>query len=123
MRNKTRITSLRVETELDASRAAVSDGDLELARSKASKAIDILPMSGAPRVQLALVDELDGSYATALAAVDEAIERDPEKSSNYLLKARILLRLGRERAAGAAFERSRKLNPNDPIFQSSPTIE
>ncbi len=114
------ITSLRVETELDASRVAVSDGDLELARSKASEAIDILPMAGAPRIQLALVEELDGNHRAALVAVDRGIERDPEKSANYLLKARILLRLGREQAAGRAFRQARTLNPNDPIFQEAP---
>lgn len=111
------ITSLRVETELEASREAVSAGDLPEARKKARDAVEILPMSSAPRIQLALVEELDGNQTAALASIDEAIERDPEKSSNYLLKARILLRLGRKEAAEASFEKARSLNPKDPLFQ------
>ena len=114
------ITSLRVETELDASRAAVSDGDLERAATRANEAIDILPMAGAPRIQLALVEELMGDHRAALAAVDQGIERDPKKSANYLLKARILLKLGRKRAAGETFEKARALNPRDPIFRGKP---
>ena len=114
------ITGLRVETELESSRQAVSDGDLLLAEEQAADAVEILPMAAAPRVQLALVEELRGDWKAALATINEAIERDPEKSSNYLLRARILLRLGREGQADTAFERARKLNPNDPIFQVPP---
>ena len=114
------ITNLRVETELQSSREAVSDGNLPLASEKAKDAVDILPMSPAPRIQLALVEELRGNQTAALAAIDEAIERDPEKSSNYLVKARILLRLGREAKAEAAFEKARSLNPKDPLFQAAP---
>ena len=114
------VTSLRVETALEASQQAVADDNLQQAGKEAEEAVDILPMSSAPRIQLALVEELAGNQAAALAAIDDAIERDPEKASNYLVKARILLRLEKKEAAEETFEKARTLNPNDPIFQAPP---
>lgn len=108
--------SFGVATNLNASRSAVSAGDLDRAAQEAKDAIDLLPKAAEPRVQLALVEELQGDYRSALASVNDAIERGPRTSSSHLLRARILLRLQRDRQAKTAYERARELDPLGAIF-------
>jgi hypothetical protein len=109
-------TGFGVATKINASREAVSDGNLVEATHEAREAIDTLPLSSEPRIQLALIQELQGEYAIALITLTEAIERAPDSSSSYLLKARLLLKLGRNRASERAFEKARSLDPTGPIF-------
>ena len=67
-------------------------------------------------MQLALVEELQGEYPAALASVNEAIDRAPRTSSSHLLRARILIKLGRDRQAQVAYERARELDPLGAFF-------
>lgn len=103
-------------TNLEASREAVADDDLVLALREANDAIEVLPSASEPRIQRALVFELGGRYGDALRSVNEGIERAPDLSSSHLLKARILLRLGRDDAAQMAYERAEELDPSGLIF-------
>ena len=109
-------TAFGVATKMNASRQAVSNGDLVTAERVARDAIGRLEFSSEPRVQLALVQELRGDYRLALSTLDGAIERAPESSSSFLLRARILLRMDRDRAALRAYEKARSLDPSGPIF-------
>jgi hypothetical protein len=109
-------TGFSVATNLAGSRDAVSSRDFDTAATKARAAIDALPLASEPRVQLALIEELQGTNRKALATLNDAIERAPDSSSSYLLKARILLRLSREKQARVAFNKAQQLDPNGLFF-------
>ena len=103
-------------TNLNSSREAVSDGDYTLAAEEARDAIDILPNAAEPRAQLALIQELQGRYRLALRTTQGAIERNPQSSAYFLLKARILFEMGREVESRIAYEGAKTLDPKAQIF-------
>lgn len=112
-------TSYTSATNLDSSRDAVDRGDLPAAAIGAKKAIDATPWAAEPRIQLALIQELAGQYEEALATVNAAIERSPDTGVNYVLRARIQLRLNQVRAAKRSFELARDLDPKNTIAQQA----
>jgi O-antigen ligase len=98
------------------SQDAAAAGNLSLALSDARKAINLEPGAASPRLQAAQVLEaqrdLPGAVANArLATVDE-----PSNWTTWLVLARIDAEAGHDRAATAAFERARSLNPHSPLF-------
>lgn len=103
-------------TNLNSSRDAVSDGDYTLAAEEARDAIEILPNAAEPRVQLALVQEIQGRYRLALRTLEGAINRNSKSSAYYLLKARLLLEMDRRKQSLAAYEVAKSLDPKAQIF-------
>ncbi|HEU4463323.1 MAG TPA: O-antigen ligase family protein, partial [Solirubrobacterales bacterium] len=82
------IGPLLVDREIDASNAAAADGQIELAIDHADTARSIEPWAATPYVQLGLLAESQGDYATAAARLSQAIDREEDNSHQYYLRAR-----------------------------------
>lgn len=107
--------------KLDDSRAAVRRGDLADAVEDARAARAIVPWSGAPRLQLALIHERRGDLAAARRAAREASDRDSEDWRVWLVVTRLAVKAGDVEAARAALRRARRLNPRSPLLgQAAP---
>ena len=107
---------LLAEVKLDDSRAAVDRGDLSTAAQDASDASTLQPWAAEPRLELALAAETAQDLPAARREVAEAIDRAPEDWSLWYVAGRIEQRADKERAAAAAFEQAKSLNPRAPIF-------
>ena len=102
---------LLVEREIDASKAAAADGNLASAVEHANTARTIEPWAALPYVQLGLLAQLQGDYATALSRIDEAIEREDRNWVLYYLRSKIERDAGNLTRARADLEQARRLNP------------
>jgi tetratricopeptide (TPR) repeat protein len=104
---------LLVDREIDSSNAAAARGDLAAAVDHADTARSIEPWAASPYVQLGLLAESQGDYATAAARLSEAIDREEGNWQLYYLRARIEQRGGEEAAARADLAEARRLNPEE----------
>jgi Flp pilus assembly protein TadD len=111
---------LLAKRSLDSSQAAVRDDDLASAADDARRAIALEPWASEPRLQLALVQEQAGDLAAAADSVGAAIDRNPDHWSLWLVRARVLTRLGRIAPAEDALARARGLDPRAPLFTAFP---
>lgn len=102
---------LLVNHELSASRAAANEGDFAKAVAKADSGRSIEPWAASPYLELGLIAEAQGDYATARARLTEAIDREDRNWILYYLRARVELAAGDEAAARADIEAARRLNP------------
>src|SRR5262249_32871088 len=105
------IGPLLVDREIDASQAAAAGGDLGAAVRKADTARSIEPWAASPYVQLGLLAELEGDYATASEQLGRAIEREDGNWLLYYLRAGIEHEGGDQQAAAADLRRAQELNP------------
>ncbi len=101
---------------VDRSQRQVRDGDLAAAAGSAREAESIEPWAAAPRLQLALVEELRGDLAAARRAAAAAADRSPDDWRIWLVTARLRTRAGDVDGARRALERVRTLNPRSPLF-------
>jgi tetratricopeptide (TPR) repeat protein len=108
------------DANLRASRTAVREGDYETAAERARQAQAIEPWAAAPRLQLALVEELRGSRA-ALRAVDEALERAPEDWRVWVVATRLRTKAGDIPGAILALRRVQALTRSLPVLR--PVVE
>jgi tetratricopeptide (TPR) repeat protein len=108
---------LLVDREIDASNAAAADGDLAGAVERADNARSIEPWAASPYVQLGLLAELQGDYATASERLGQAIEREEDNWQLYYLRARTESKAGDEAAAQADLEAAQRLNPEEKCLQ------
>jgi O-antigen ligase len=108
---------LLVSREIDASHAAAADGNLESAIEHADTARSIEPWAASPYVQLGLIAESQGEYATAAERLTQAISREDRNWQLYYLRSRVEREAGNTAAAGADLERARQLNPRAPEVQ------
>jgi hypothetical protein len=108
---------LLVDREIDASNAAAADGNLPAAIDHADNARSIEPWAASPYVQLGLLAESQGDYATAAARLGEAIEREEDDWQLYYLRARIEHRGGDAAAARADFAEAKRLNPREECLR------
>jgi tetratricopeptide (TPR) repeat protein len=104
------------EAKLGDSREAANAGDLESAAKDARDAIKLEPWAAGPRLQLALVDELEGDLRAAKRDLTGAIERAPDSWQLWFVRTRIDVKSGDVREARHALERARRLNPRAPFF-------
>ncbi len=121
----------RLETPDDEARTrarfAVLAGNAALASGDAAGAFDLLTLAesgadganAAPLAALAATDKaralvMLGRTDEALAALDTATVRAPERAEGWLLKATLLRRLDRLNDAQAAIEQAAQLTPGDP---------
>jgi hypothetical protein len=111
------IGPLLVDREIDASQAAAAEGNLGVAVEKADTARSIEPWAASPYVQLGLLAEVEGDYATAAAKIGKAIDREEGSWLLYYLRARIQHEAGDEAAARADRRRALELNPLEPCLQ------
>jgi O-antigen ligase len=105
------IGPLLVDREIDASRAAATDGNLVSAREHADTARSIEPWAASPYLQLGLVAEAENDYATAVGRFSQAINREEDNWILYYLRARAEHEAGEEAAALADRAQARRLNP------------
>jgi tetratricopeptide (TPR) repeat protein len=104
------------DRNLERSRAAAADGDLQGAADDARAAIALEPWASEPRLQLALVQESAADFPEANETIREAIERSPDDWHLWLVRARIATLDSNLDEANEAFDRARSLNPRGPVF-------
>ena len=104
------------QTRIRDSQQAVARADSETALTDALAARAIQPWAWSPRLQLALVQEQQGSLAPAGTSIREAIDRDPTNWRLWLVAARIETKAGDPQAARRSLARANKLNPTSTIF-------
>jgi hypothetical protein len=104
------------EVKLGDSREASSNRDLASAAQDARDASTLQPWAAEPRLQLALVEELEGDLQAANRDLGEAIQRAPDDWQLWFVRARLEVKSGDVSAALRALDRARELNPRAPFF-------
>ena len=104
------------EVKLGDSRAAASDRELSSAAQDARDASTLQPWAAEPRLQLALVEELDGDLRAANRELGEAIERAPDDWQLWFVRARLKVKAGDVAGARRALRHARELNPRAPFL-------
>jgi hypothetical protein len=99
------------ELELSRSRDAATSGHVESAIDRARDARSIEPWSGAPYLQLALLEERRRNLDQALADVRAASARDSEDWRLSLIEARVRQRMGDIHGRNRALRRARRQSP------------
>jgi hypothetical protein len=105
------IGPLLVEREIHSSQAAAAENNLGVAVERADTARSIEPWAASPYVQLGLLAELEGDYATGAEQMGKAIDREEGNWLLYYLRGRIEHRGGDLDAAAADLRRAQDLNP------------
>jgi hypothetical protein len=104
------------EQRLADSQTAARAGDFVAAAKAAGDAGALEPWAAAPKLQLALVQELGGDIPDARHSIHDAIESAPEDWRLWLVSARLDVIAGDVPAGRRALARARRLNPRAPIF-------
>jgi O-antigen ligase len=115
------IGPLLVEREIDSSQAAAAAGNFASAVDHANTARSIEPFAASPYVQLGLLAEAQGDYATAKERLTQAIDREGRNWQLYYLRSRVETEAGEEAAAKADLEEARHLNPLEKCLQGKPS--
>jgi O-antigen ligase len=115
------IGPLLVDREIDASQSAAADGDLISAVSHAKTARSIEPFAASPYVQLGLLAESQGDYATAAERLTQAIDREDRNWQLYYLRSRVEEEAGDRAAARADLDHARRLNPLEKCLRGRPS--
>jgi hypothetical protein len=97
--------------ELDRSREAASANQINAGIDRARAAKTAQPWSAEPYTQLALLEEQRGDIPSALAALQQAEERDSEDWRLPLIEARLQLKRGDQAASSSAIKRAQGLSP------------
>jgi hypothetical protein len=108
---------LAAGTHLHNSQTAFNARDAARARSEALAAKAIEPWAASPYLQLGLVSEAQGNYASASHWLDEAIRRSRRDWTLWLTAARIETRRGNAGAAKRDLDEARRLNPTSAVFR------
>jgi hypothetical protein len=111
------IGPLLVEREIDASNSALADNQVEAARDHADTARSIEPWAATPYVQLGLVAESQGDFATAAERYSQAIDREESNWQLYYVRARVEDQAGEAAAARADLAEARRLNPEEKCLR------
>ncbi|MGN6558240.1 MAG: hypothetical protein ACTHLH_09550, partial [Solirubrobacterales bacterium] len=108
---------LLVDREIDASNAAAAEGNLAKAIDKADTARSIEPWAASPYLQLGLLAESEGDYATAIQRLGQAIDREEGNWQLYYLRGRVKHEAGDEAGANADLREAERLNPEEKCIQ------
>ncbi|HEX5593519.1 MAG TPA: O-antigen ligase family protein [Solirubrobacterales bacterium] len=111
------IGPLLVDREIDTSNAAAADGNVASAVDHAETARSIEPWAASPYLQLGLLAESQGDYATARQRLTEAIDREEDNWQLYYLRARVEHEAGDEAAAKGSLEAAQRLNPEEKCLE------
>jgi hypothetical protein len=93
------------------------EGDLSGALADARSAQNVEPGAASPRLQEALVLELEGEYKAAEEAARGACDHETTNWRNWLVLSRVAAEAGHPRASVAAYEEARSLNPHSELFR------
>jgi O-antigen ligase len=99
------------------SQAEVRAQDLAAALGEARTAEDIEPYAASPSLQQALVLELQGDLDGALAAAQEATDREPTNWRTWLVLSQLEAQADNPTGAIEAYREARSLNPRSELFQ------
>jgi tetratricopeptide (TPR) repeat protein len=108
---------LAAGSHIDNSQTAFKARDMATARSEASAAKAIEPWAASPYLQLGLVSEAEGNFASAAQWLNEAISRSTRDWALWTTAARIEIERGNARAAKRDIAEARRLNPNSPALR------
>jgi O-Antigen ligase/Tetratricopeptide repeat len=114
------IGPLLLEREIDASQRAAGGGDFAAAVDHANTARSIEPFAASPYVQLGLLAESQGDYATAVERFTQAIDREDRNWQLYYLRSRVEREAGDLAEARADLNRARDLNPLEECLRGKP---
>jgi O-Antigen ligase len=103
--------SLLSDRRLAASERAFNAGNLRQAFDAANDARNLEPWADASYLQLALVAERAGDLGSAGQWIADAIRRDPDNWTTWVVQSRIQTKTGATAAAQRSLERARALNP------------
>ena len=109
---------LRAAVDLRESQIDVAAGNLSGALERADAAVDAQPYAAGPRIQQALVLELQGNLPAAARAAREAALRESRNWRNWATLSRLEARSGNAKASVKALREARALNPR-PLGGSS----
>ena len=98
------------------SQAAVRSHDLPAAFSDARSASGIQPYAATPKLQEALVLELQHKLASAITLAREATKAESTNWRTWYVLSRIEAQHGNANASNAAYRRAKSLDPRSPIF-------
>lgn len=115
------IGPLLVDREINASQDAAAAGDIASAVDHAETARSIEPFAASPYVQLGLLAEGQGDYATAIEHFTQAIDREDHNWQLYYLRSRVEEEAGDPAAARADLDRARRLNPLEECLRGKPS--
>jgi O-antigen ligase len=115
------IGPLLVEREVGASRDAAAAGEIASAVDHAETARSIEPWAASPYVQLGLLAELQGDYATASQRLTQAIDREDRNWQYYYLRSKVEAAAGNAAAARADLAEARRLNPLEECLRGNPS--
>jgi hypothetical protein len=115
------IGPLLVEREIDASQDAAAAGNFASAVNHAQTARSIEPFAASPYVQLGLLAEAQGDYATAAERYTQAIDREDRNWQLYYLRSRVEEEAGDRAAAESDLEQARQLNPLEKCLRGKPS--
>jgi hypothetical protein len=107
------VVMLAAGLHLSNSRVADGGGDLARAKSEALAAKKVEPWAATPYLQLALIDEEEGSLGPARALLGSAIRRSHDNWILWLYAAQVDVRRGAVVAAKGELDRARVLDPLD----------
>jgi len=99
-----------------ASQAAVNSHDLSGALSDAQAAANIAPYAASPKLQAALVLELQGNLPSAISAAREATHAESTNWRTWMVLSRLEAERGDTSGAIAAYRKARSLDPHSPLF-------
>lgn len=99
------------------SEAQARAGELSAALRAARSAQNVQPGAASPRLQEALVLELQGDLAPAAAAARAATEREPTNWRTWLVLSRIEAERGQAAASVRDYREARSLNPHSALFE------
>jgi hypothetical protein len=111
------IGPLLVDREIKASQSAAADGNIASAVDHADTARTIEPFAATPYVQLGLLAELQGDYATATGRLSQAINREDRNWLLYYLRSKIEHEAGDAGSARADLRRAQQLNPRESCLR------
>jgi len=111
------IGPLLVNHEIKASQAAAASGNVSSAVDHANTARSIEPWAASPYVQLGLLAQVQGEYATASERLSQAIRREDHNWVLYYLRSKIEHEAGEAGSARADLGRARQLNPRESCLQ------
>jgi O-antigen ligase len=115
------IGPLLVDREITASQDAAAAGNIDSAVNHAETARSIEPFAATPYVQLGLLAESQGDYATATERLTQAIDREDRNWQLYYLRSRVEEEAGDLAAARADLDRARRLNPLEQCLRGKPS--
>jgi O-antigen ligase len=112
---------LLVEHEVKASQSAAASGNFANAVEQADTARSIEPWAASAYLQLGLLAEAQGDYATATQRLTQAIDREDRNWQLYYLRSRVEQEAGDTTAARADLLRARRLNPLEQCLRGGET--